>query len=433
LLLTESCDNSRNSSKKIIARIILCGFFLKSSPRCKHCLLQNIWSLIIMLSNSSSSGNSISGFEIVCSSLSDTIRCILAVARYDDIGILLGKVLAELAKDKSSSTSSSSSVCPYIVEKLLMRIPWEQMRTSKGNEAKMLIDQTLRVLGRKVSEPPPRSSDISTSLGHYLAALAGAARLSNAEVDCSSIVLQRMVVLGKFLSTSISMGGDSPLMLQRLTMVTHVLSSVCPHVIEHLAPEKCLEILVVCSALSSTCQYLSDKRGVQLGSSQSSLVTKKRKYEDEEGGGDGIDLERTCGNDNLVSLCHCICRIAAKSVQVYMSKFSHAHSHQSFKGGGIEQLRSIFGNVLTVSERLHSSSWSILSALVSCISDIARACAMNSSIVAEVRNATPKKLVILLRAKEAKSSVSFQNQKLIYLDARSEEHAQIHLWSLIRQ
>jgi len=188
-------------------------------------------------------------------------------------------------------------------------------------------------------------------------------------------------------------------------------------------------MLAVASALSSACQYLSDKAGATMGASQSSsassssssLASKKRKHGDDDG-------DKNCYSDNLVHLCHCVCRIASKSVQVYMSKYSQANSHQQFKGVGIEQLRSIFNRLLHVSEK-HPSSWLILSSLVSCIADIASACKENPHVVVAIKDAVPQKAIILLKANSSKSSaVSCQGQQ----DGRSDEQTLtlVRLWSI---
>jgi hypothetical protein len=409
-ILSHCCDASSNNAKGFIARILLCGCFLKSSDRHKVSLVRNLWSLVVRVSTEGESGKIGSNLlSLVCSSLSSTIRCILLVAKSDVIGILLGNIIGELKKDNNSSVS------PYVLEKVMMQIPWEQLRNTKGQDVKALIDQVLKVLSHRIVEP--RSFDKCS--GYYLSVLVGLAKVNNAERDINSILMPKFILIGKYIagftiSDSIS-AIDSSMRYERLVLTMYTLS-FAHHLIENLTTEHCLEMTKLSSALSSACLLLA---------SNTAISTKKRKL-------DVVNVEEKERDvyDDIQYFCYCACQMATKSIKYHLMK--NHRDHRDNQHFGIEHLKNTFQSLFKVSELVPSScSWSIVNALVTCIFDMGKSLNNHTKALNQFRDSVPRQVIIALKAKSSKQSVSLERQKTIEIDEYSQKVTLLKLWRIL--
>lgn len=395
VFLSHCCDASADRAKGFIARVLLCGCFLKYSDRRKCCLLRNIWSLVIKISSLGRS-RSINPhlFSLVCSSLATTIQCILSVSKSSFVGILLGNISVELKNDKSL-------VCRYILEKILMKIPWEQLRSTKGQETKTLIDQALKVISTRIGE----TNSFDQCSGFYLSVLGGLAKLNNAERDINSILMPKIVSLGKYVAgfqynESNNKTAESSLRLERLCMALSTLS-VSHHFIDNLTTDHCLEMLKISSAMSSACLMLC-------AHAASSYISKKRKFGDEVI--DGHEKEEIGLFENVRFFAYCACQITTKSIQCY-----HKRKHGNYQQFGVEHLRTIFQSLFKVSETM-PTSWTLVSILVTSITEIGNSLVSNQAALMKFKDVVPEMLKILLRARQNGNKVSLKRQKILEAD-----------------
>ena len=194
--------------------------------------------------------------------------------------------------------------------------------------------------------------------------------------------------------------------------------SLTHHLIENLTTDHCIEMMKISSTLSSACLLLA--------TNNTTIMTKKRKFDVENVEGQRIDY------DDIQYLCHSACQIAAKSIHYHQQR-SH-RDHRDNQQFGIDHLKNIFHSLLKVTQLVPSSSccsWSVLNALVTCISEIGKGLVNNSNALSQFKDSVPQQLIILLKAKSSKHAVSFQKQQLIVIDDYGKKETLLRLWKIL--